>query len=91
MSTQNSSDHDLLLKLNTKFDMLYEEFRRTSNGTGFPRCVERLERLEQLEADNQVLHKRINDIKSKFWWAFTVAATTILGLVVAAMKGLLTQ
>lgn len=82
-----STDHDLLLELNTKFDLLYEEFRRTSNGTGFPRCVSRLERLEGLESTAKAAHKRLDNLNSKCWWAFTVISTSILGLIAAALKG----
>jgi hypothetical protein len=83
------TDHDLLIELRSEFKAFYEEFRRVSNGIGFPRCGERLERLKQLEEEAKVLHKRIDDIKSKFWWAFTVASTSILGLIITLLKGAL--
>lgn len=80
MSTQ-STDHDLLMKLNTKFDSFYEEFRRVSNGVGFPRCAERLGRLDALEEDTETAHRRIDDIKSKLWWAITTSIVTGVGFI----------
>lgn len=81
------TDHDHLIALRAEFKSFYEEFRRVSNGVGFPRCGERLERLKQTEDDVKVLHKRIDDIKAKFWWAFTAVSASILGLIVSALKG----
>jgi len=43
--TDPSHDHDLLLEIHAKLANFYEEFRRVSNGTGFNRCVERMERI----------------------------------------------
>ncbi len=87
--SNNTSDHDILIALRAELKTFYEEFRRISNGVGFPRCGERLERLKHMEEDIKVLHKRIDEIKSKFWWAFTAAATSILGLIFAILKGIL--
>jgi hypothetical protein len=49
--TQRKLDHDLLVTLNTKFDLFMDEFRRISNGEGFPRCVQRSQRITELEKD----------------------------------------
>lgn len=83
----DSGDHDLLLRLIAKFDSFYEEFRRVSNGIGFPRCAERLARLEAVENDNKVLHKRIDDLKAKLWWAVASALAAGGGFVISILKG----
>lgn len=49
--SQIKVDHDLLVSLNTKFDVWMDEFRRISNGVGFPRCVQREGRMAALEKD----------------------------------------
>lgn len=76
----DTSDHDLLVELLAKFDSFYEEFRRVSNGTGFPRCAERLARIEALEKD-------LDALKARLWWAFGIIATQAVGLIFAAIKG----
>ena len=86
MSSNNlPSDHDLLVKLHAKFDSLWEEFRRVSNGTGFPRCAERLGKLDNLENQCRALHKRIDALTSRCWWAITVAVTSMLGFISATL------
>ena len=93
-----ASDHDLLLRLISKFDAFYDEFRRVSNGTGFPRCAERLARIEALEDDLKearkaaekdaaALHKRIDTLGARFWWAIGFALTSAVGFALTAIKG----
>jgi hypothetical protein len=87
------SDHDLLIRLEVKINMLFEEFRRTSNGTGFPRCAERLERLESLESSLKQTRKDFESLTGKCWWAVTFAVTSLTGfasaVIVFMMKGAL--
>lgn len=78
-------DHDLLLKLIQKVDMLYEEFRRVSNGHGFPRCAERLAKLEGVKEELKVLHKRIDSINSKIWWAVTTSLVSLAGMLASLL------
>jgi hypothetical protein len=73
-SSNNLTDHDLLIRLEVKVNILLEEFRRTSNGTGFPRCAERLGRLVTLEED-------FKQLSSKCWWAVTTAIVSLGGLL----------
>lgn len=94
----DTSDHDLLLRLISKFDSFYDEFRRVSNGTGFPRCAERLARIEALEkelAESQknaeknagILHKRIDSGNSRFWWLIAFIFTQAVGFILTLIKG----
>lgn len=54
---------EMLLEISAKLNNLTEEFRRVSNGTGFPRCVERVERIRRLEQDVIDLKKLVEDYK----------------------------
>lgn len=94
----DTSDHDLLVELLAKFDSFYEEFRRVSNGTGFPRCAERLARIEALEKDLEdfkkqtekdlaVAHKRMDSGNTRFWWLIGIIITQAVGFVMAVVKG----
>lgn len=77
----DTPDHDLLVRLVNKLEMFYEEFRRVSNGSGFPRCAERLNRITTLERDLQTAHKRLDALKTKLWWAVTTSLTTLVGFI----------
>lgn len=79
----DQTDHDLLVALRSDFKAFYEEFRRISNGVGFPRCAERLARLEAVEDENGLLHKRIDDLKSKLWWAVTFSVSSMVSFIAA--------
>lgn len=78
MTTPN--DHDLLLKMSAQLNSFYEEFRRVSNGIGFPRCAERLARLEVVEKNHETL-------KARLWWVATFSISTLVGLVIMFLKG----
>lgn len=43
--------NELLVEIKTKLDNLMKAFEKVSNGTGFPRCVEREQRIRRLEDD----------------------------------------
>lgn len=83
----NADDHDLLLKLVQKVDMLYEEFRRVSNGVGFPRCAERQARIEALEKEVRLAHGRVDALKNRLWWAVSTALAAFGGLILNLLKG----
>lgn len=85
MSAPN--DHDLLLQVNSKLDALTEEFRRVSNGQGFPRCADRLARLNSIEKENQTLHKRIDAANARFWWLVTFSVGQLAAFVISVIKG----
>lgn len=68
----DQTDHDLLITIDQKLTDLNEEFRRVSNGTGFPRCEARRERLEDLEAGQRELRGQQN------WLVRLVAGALIL-------------
>lgn len=87
MPEPQASDHDLLLKLHTKLDLLYEEFRRVSNGTGFPRCVERLGRLESAEKAIVAAHRRLDRVQNRAWWAAGLAVTTGITVLATHLAG----
>lgn len=74
------NDHDLLIEIHAQLTALTEEFRRVSNGTGFPRCAERLPRIKALEEE-------VKNLKAKLWWSYGLALTTLLGLVISFVKG----
>ena len=76
-----ANDHDLLLKLVQKVDMIYEEFRRVSNGTGFPRCAERRGEIEASKQTAASAHKRIDTLNNRLWWAITTSIVTGLGFI----------
>lgn len=82
-----ANDHDLLLKLIQKVDLFYEEFRRASNGVGFARCAERLARLENLEEELRIAHKRIDNVNSRFWGAITFIIGETVTLALLYLKG----
>jgi hypothetical protein len=42
---------ELLMQIKEKLDNLIKAFDKVSNGTGFPRCVEREQRIKRLEQD----------------------------------------
>lgn len=84
-----TTDHDLLVKLVAKFDSFYEEFRRVSNGTGFPRCAERLAHLEAAEAEIETLHGRIDKANARFWWLLTFGIGQAAAFILLLVKGAL--
>ena len=67
--------------------MFYEEFRRVSNGVGFPRCAERRALLDELKEENRILHKRIDNLGARFWWAISTSLVTLAGFVLSLLKG----
>lgn len=77
----NQSDHDLLVALRAEFKTFYEEFRRVSNGTGFPRCVERRGELEAARKEAANAHKRIDTLNTRLWWAITTSIVTGVGFI----------
>ena len=81
-----ASDHDLLLRLISKFDAFYDEFRRVSNGTGFPRCAERLAYMKALEEDLKTLKADLEALKAKLWWVVGLVITSFMGFIVLAIK-----
>lgn len=67
-------DHELLIRIDEKLDGLQTQFDKVSNGTGFPRCVERNERLKAVEA-------AIKKQKDSQKWAWRSILTAGIGLV----------
>jgi hypothetical protein len=74
------SDHDRLVRLQAKHEALEAEFRRVSNGVGWPRCERREERLEELGDDIRKIEERLN----KGTWHFFVTIAGIVSAVVIA-------
>ena len=57
-----TNDHDLLISIAARLDSLIEAFSKVSNGQGFPRCVERGERINRLEEDMETAREDIRRI-----------------------------
>lgn len=70
-----TSDEDgkrLLVEINVKLNNLIDRFDQASGGDGFPRCVNRIERIKRLEQDviamKQYKAERndLSDLKNEF-------------------------
>ena len=82
-----NEDHDLLIKINSLLQHLNDEFRRVSNGHGFPRCAERLSRIEVVEESVKLAHERISEDRKKAeehaTWRNRLLAAEGIGVVTA--------
>ena len=77
----DQSDHDLLIALSADLKAFYEEFRRVSNGVGFPRCAERRGDIEAARKEAANAHKRIDTLNARLWWAITTSIVTGTGFI----------
>jgi hypothetical protein len=69
----------LLIQIEQKLDNLIKAFDKVSNGTGFPRCVERLERVKRLEHD--VIEIKTRKVQFDTWLMRTTWVVIIAGVV----------
>lgn len=84
----SSSDHDLLIALSADLKAFYDEFRRVSNGVGFPRCAERRGEIEAARKEAADAHRRIDTLNARLWWAITFSITSGLGFITTVILSL---
>ena len=56
--------NELLISIKVKLDNLVAELQKVSNGTGFPRCVEREQRIMRLEQDVIEMKPKVQKIEA---------------------------
>lgn len=54
--------NELLIEIKEKLNSLVKAFDKVSNGTGFPRCVEREQRIMRLEQDVIAIKPKTDDL-----------------------------
>lgn len=76
-------DHELLIRMDQKLTDLGNRFDAVSNGTGFPRCVERAGRITQVE-------KELGKMQDSQKWAWRTIVGTGIVLVGKSLWAYLT-
>jgi len=80
-----SGIREAVTKIETEQRLHVDEYRRTANGKGFPRCAERLARLEALEAGLASAESRLDEDRRKAEdravWLNRMIAAQAIGLV----------
>jgi hypothetical protein len=70
-----AKDHDLLQQVHAELCRLRIDFDKISNGTGFPRCAERAQRMDRLG-------ERLKNVESRLLWQDRAIMGTIIALAI---------